>query len=192
MLIGVASALAQQASTTSGACSPIAANNKGSITIRCQGISDKLGAQLIDILNRVAKNQIDADAVMKKLDACLEASVPRTISDSDAKKLAFLLLPFKGQKVSVSFISSDNETARLAKRLQSILRDAQWDVPADLGSMMAFGTGPLLGIEVAAKQESPAANAILNGLHAILPDVFGHLRLGNKDDTISITVYSKK
>lgn len=59
---------AQQTATTSGSCSPIAPNNSGTITIQCGGISTKLGNQLVAILNRIAKNQLDPDAVMAKLD----------------------------------------------------------------------------------------------------------------------------
>ena len=59
---------AQQVSTTSGPCSPIAPGNSGTITIQCAGISSKLGNQLLAILNRIAKNQLDPDAVMLKLD----------------------------------------------------------------------------------------------------------------------------
>jgi hypothetical protein len=61
-------ASAQQTSTTSGPCSPIAPNNSGTITIQCDGIASKLGNQLVAILNRIAKNQLDPNAVMAKLD----------------------------------------------------------------------------------------------------------------------------
>jgi hypothetical protein len=61
-------ALSQQTSTTTGPCSPVAPNNTGTITIHCGGISPKLGNQLVAILNRIAKNQLDPDAVMAKLD----------------------------------------------------------------------------------------------------------------------------
>jgi len=69
-------ALAQQANTTTGQCSPIAPNNSGSITINCQGIPAKLGTQLVEILNRVAKKQLDPDAVMARLDEILRAINP--------------------------------------------------------------------------------------------------------------------
>jgi hypothetical protein len=69
-------AFAQQSNTTSGPCSPIAPNNSGTIRIDCQGVSPRLGAQLIEILNRIARNQLDADAVMAKLDEILKAINP--------------------------------------------------------------------------------------------------------------------
>ncbi len=61
-------ASSQQTSTTTGPCSPVAPNNTGTITIQCGGLSPKLGNQLVAILNRIAKNQLDPDAVMAKLD----------------------------------------------------------------------------------------------------------------------------
>jgi hypothetical protein len=59
---------AQETTTTTGPCSPIAPNNSGTITIQCGGISTKFGNQLVAILNRIAKNQLDPDVVMAKLD----------------------------------------------------------------------------------------------------------------------------
>jgi hypothetical protein len=69
-------ALAQQSSTTSGPCSPIAPNNTGTIRIDCQGVSAKLGSQLVEILNRIANRQLDPNAVMAKLDEILHAINP--------------------------------------------------------------------------------------------------------------------
>lgn len=57
-----------QSSTTSGPCSPIAAQNTGSITINCPGISGEDGRKMLAILNRILSNQINPDLVMVKLD----------------------------------------------------------------------------------------------------------------------------
>ncbi len=67
---------AQQSSTTSGPCSPIAPNNSGSITINCPGMSKEQGKKMIDILNKILKNQIDPSVVMEKLDEILKAVNP--------------------------------------------------------------------------------------------------------------------
>jgi hypothetical protein len=61
----------QQTSKTSGPCSPIAPNNTGIFMIQCRGISDKLGHQLIKILNRIEEKQLDPDAVIAKINELL-------------------------------------------------------------------------------------------------------------------------
>lgn len=58
----------QETSKTTAACSPIAPYNKGVITIQCTVSSDKTGKQLIEILNRIERNQLDPKVVMEKLD----------------------------------------------------------------------------------------------------------------------------
>ncbi len=57
---------------TKGACSPANTGNNNTFNITCQGIPEKLGAQLIDLLNRIAKNQTDAETVLAKLDGCIQ------------------------------------------------------------------------------------------------------------------------
>jgi hypothetical protein len=57
---------------TKGACSPANTGNNNTFNITCQGIPEKLGAQLIDLLNRIAKNQADAETVLSKLDGCIQ------------------------------------------------------------------------------------------------------------------------
>jgi hypothetical protein len=61
-------ALAQQSSTTSAPCSPIAPENTGTITINCPGLSKEQGQKMLTILNKILTNQIDADTVITKLD----------------------------------------------------------------------------------------------------------------------------
>lgn len=62
-------AFAQQSASTSAPCSPIAPNNKGSITINCPGMSKEQGRKMIAILNKILANQLDPDAVMKLLES---------------------------------------------------------------------------------------------------------------------------
>ncbi len=69
-------ALAQQSSTTSGPCSPVAPNNSGAITINCSGLSAKQGDQMLKILNKILTDRLDTDAVLKKLDEILHAVNP--------------------------------------------------------------------------------------------------------------------
>ena len=62
--------LAQQSPTTSGACSPIAPGNSGTITINCQGIPRKLGTKIVTLLN---KNQDSAKDALAKMDRCVHS-----------------------------------------------------------------------------------------------------------------------
>jgi hypothetical protein len=68
MLLFFSSFALAQSTTTSGPCSPIAAQNTGSITINCPGISGEEGRKMLAILNRILANQINPDLVMVKLD----------------------------------------------------------------------------------------------------------------------------
>src|SRR5437868_2122611 len=76
LVLTAVSCIAQTAPTgsaeTKGPCSPAVSGNNNQFKITCQGIPDKLGTQLVDLLNKVAKNQLDAEAVMAKLDGCLK------------------------------------------------------------------------------------------------------------------------
>ena len=90
------------------------------------------------------------------------------------------------------FASSDNETGRLAERIYGILQAAGWSVPDRPSGGMFFGDRPLVGIQIAARSQTAAALALLNGLHRLLPDVQGQLAPTWNDDTIQITVFSKR
>lgn len=61
-------AFPEQTFKTTGPCSPVAPQNKGIFVIRCSGVSDKLGHQLVNILNRIKERQLDPRVVMEKLD----------------------------------------------------------------------------------------------------------------------------
>ena len=62
-------------SKTSGPCSPAVSGSKNTFTIEC-GISQKQGQKILDIVNKILANQMDTEAVMKKLDEVLEAINP--------------------------------------------------------------------------------------------------------------------
>lgn len=75
-----------QSATTSGPCSPVAAQNSGSITINCPGISGEEGRKMLAILNRILVNQINPDLVMVKLDE-IQHGVSSIESELAAKKM---------------------------------------------------------------------------------------------------------
>jgi hypothetical protein len=136
---------------TKGPCSPAVTGSNNRFTISCQGINDKLGAQLIDLLNRVAKNQIDADAIMAKLDGCLtsQEKIKETMGgwklDPEAqKRLTEKLTPFAG----TPFILTVNpDEVRFMFVLDDILEKAgwKWQPPTAGGTPPLFGPAMLGG-----------------------------------------------
>lgn len=51
-----------------GPCSPPIANNSGSITIECSGVSKEISARILEILNKILANQGDQKEIISKLD----------------------------------------------------------------------------------------------------------------------------
>jgi hypothetical protein len=85
MLLLCTPTFAQQSSTTSAPCSPIAPENTGTITITCPGMSREQWQKMLAILNKIRANQIDPDLVMAKLDE-IQSGVSSIKSELEAKK----------------------------------------------------------------------------------------------------------
>jgi hypothetical protein len=158
---------AQQTSTTSGPCSPIAPNNSGTITIQCGGISTKLGNQLVVILNRIAKNQLDPDAVMAKLDEIQrgvneirEAGAPRRLSNPQRDVLVSRLTPLSKPRLSVLVLNGSAEIEDLSKDFQDVFKRLGWPLGNQLYGMVPSS---FRGISVGVKsqQDHPAAAEVL-------------------------------
>lgn len=139
---------AQQTSTTSGPCSPIAPNNSGTITIQCGGISSKLANQLLEMMNRIAKDR-DPDAIMKKLDNILkgvneirEAASPREFSKGQHDRLISLVkqLPAPlSSNVVFDSVVGNAEAQRYGNHLSTALSDAlgrDINMPAGLSTCL--------------------------------------------------------
>jgi hypothetical protein len=56
------------AADTSGPCSPAVTGNDNQFKITCDGIGEAQGKELLKILNRISKEQLDPKLVMQKLD----------------------------------------------------------------------------------------------------------------------------
>jgi hypothetical protein len=56
------------AADTSGPCSPAVTGNNNQFKITCDGIGEAQGNELLKILNRISKEQLDPKLVMEKLD----------------------------------------------------------------------------------------------------------------------------
>ena len=141
---------------TKGACSPVATGNNNTFNITCQGISSKLGAQLVDLLNRLAKNQLDAEMMMAKLDGCLqgvreirEQQASRHLTDQQRATLLAAMSPFRGTRVTISAREGDAEAYGYAQDFVALFRRAEFMLIAFSGSasttgvnMIEIGGGP--------------------------------------------------
>jgi hypothetical protein len=80
------SALAQSApagtTITRGYCSPAVSGVRDTITINCY-VGRSSSGDVIRILNKILANQLDTDAVMKKLDEVLAAQSKPVLKDSN-------------------------------------------------------------------------------------------------------------
>jgi len=91
---------------------------------------DAFGAQLIDLLNRAAKNQVDSEAMMAKVDGCMTAvhDVKEKLGgwklESQAQdRLHEKLTPYAG----THFVLSTNPVeAKFMEVLDGILRGSGW------------------------------------------------------------------
>jgi hypothetical protein len=90
-------AQAAQQNETKGVCSPIAPDNKGSITINCSGFSDKQYRVLRDFLSQLSSEQAQQqDILLSKINEVLDTlrkqqseSRPRAIPDSDLQIISY-------------------------------------------------------------------------------------------------------
>jgi hypothetical protein len=132
--------------TTKSSCSPANTGNNNTFNITCQGISDKLGAQLIDLLNRVARNQLDAEAVMSKIDGCLEGvrevgeqQATRHLTEGQKATLLSTILPFRGSRVTIAATEGDPEAYAYAQDFVTLFRQAGFNLVAFAGNASETG-----------------------------------------------------
>lgn len=142
---------------TTGPCSPAVTGNNNQFKITCQGISDKLGAQLVELLNKVAKSQVDADTMMAKLDGCLaeQQKLKETLGgwklDPEAQsRLIDKLKPYAGTPF---VLYANPDEANFMGTIDYVLEQAgwKWQMPA-VGGSPYLGTY-LLGGKAALKYE---------------------------------------
>jgi len=177
---------------TQGPCSPAVTGSNNQFTIKCEGIPDKLGTQLVDLLNRVAKNQVDAQAIMAKLDSCLqgthqvrEEQKPWRLGEDQKKQLKQSLQGMQAKVVEVESISDPN-----AVLLASDLRDTLGIPPAtDL-----ISSNPFEGILITTSPfDVRGATLLQQSLSTVLgiKKIYLHPDAKTKNLTIIITVGAK-
>jgi len=83
---------------SAGACSPPIANNSGTITIQCSGLSKEVSDQIIQILNKILSSQLDQKAVLKQLDDLSKGYDVLTTRSIDAQRGVISIYDFNGAK----------------------------------------------------------------------------------------------
>lgn len=120
---------------TGGCGSPVVTGNGNKFTITCQGIPDALRSQIVDLLNKIAKDEANADEMMSKLNSCVEGvrqvqdqQLPWTLTDDQKAKLRAALSGTKAE-VAIYALSSDNNSTLLADDFLGVLQSKPvgWD-----------------------------------------------------------------
>lgn len=191
---------------TSGFCSPAVSGSNNQFTITCQNIPEKLRIQLVDLLNRVTKNQNDAEAMMAKLDGCLAGvqDVKEKLGgwklNSEAQvRLREKLRPYAG----THFVLAVNpDEYKFMDTLDGILRGAGWawqqpkpDNPLftmTLGGKASVNYSSGITIEIAKdrwKDFGPAGESLVKGLIAEGIPAKGHIfEQGGEPTAIQVVI----
>jgi hypothetical protein len=119
---------------SAGACSPAVSGNNNTFTIKC-GIDKKQGQKMLDILNKILANQIDPDAVMRKLDEIkkdveqLRKNPPYHYAslDNNARDALAVALSEKRGTISVTTRNPGAEVMDFATTLLIIFHGARWN-----------------------------------------------------------------
>jgi hypothetical protein len=118
---------------TSGCGSPVVTGSGNKFTITCQGIPNALRSQIVDLLNKIAKDQANADEMMNKLNSCIEGvqqvreqQQPWRLTDDQKRKLKEMLNGTKADVAIYAFMSDNNSTL-LAEDLVGVLQSVGWD-----------------------------------------------------------------
>jgi len=160
---------------TKGPCSPAITGSNNQLTIKCQGIPDKLGTQLVDLLNRIAKNQTDAETMITKLDACLkgvkevrEQQLDWRLDDSQRASLMALLAKAPKARVSIHAIN-DRNAGLFAGDLWATFKAAGWDVGANGWTTDFTINQAIRGVQIAISRSEflPAATEIQGALSQV-------------------------
>ena len=123
----------KSSSETRGACSPIANNNQGSITIRCTGFSAEQNKQILEILHQLSlKRSRDQDAVLSKLNevlATVRASQRQSASRVISPQQQSMILNSSWgecpkERILITAPNGDPEAQALAVQLEEILNRA--------------------------------------------------------------------
>jgi hypothetical protein len=104
---------------TKGTCSPANTGSNNTFTITC-GIGKEQGNQMLKILNKILANQLDPDAVMKKLDEILHAVNP------NAPQITYTFNGFKRVMRPGRVSGGDDGGGEIFKQMSALERANDW------------------------------------------------------------------
>jgi hypothetical protein len=173
--------------------------SKNTFTIKC-GIDEKQGQAMLKILNEILRNELDPNAVMKKLDEIQKGIRQLTdrewaeLTKEQIQSLCNSLGAHGLEKVQVIAPNEDENRLLLANQIAEGFRCAKWNV--DVGSVMQLRSpnSPIpSGIELRVKEDSPSAEGVARALIAIFgrDKVNGYLDKDTQPEIITIYVYYK-
>jgi hypothetical protein len=106
----------------------------GDVSIGCTGLSDALGRQLFDVLNRIVQERLDPQSLMAKLgevDRIAEAGVPRAVTQHQQQQIIKALLGKPAAQVAINAHPQVEDSAPLAQELAMALAMVGWRVEGD-------------------------------------------------------------
>jgi hypothetical protein len=183
---------------TSGFCSPANTGNNNQFTIHCENVPAKLQSQIVDILNRITKNQTDAEAILRKLDGCLdgvrevrEQQLP-WLPTLDQKNGLRLRLQGSKARFRVHAIYGDKNAHLMAKALANwLVVGCEWSLSDRVlmidSTLDTSLTGIVIGVSHKDFPEAVRLHSALNdvGIRATLND---HTGVRIAEDEILIVV----
>lgn len=104
---------------------------KGDVSIGCTNISEALGSQLADIVNRIAQNRLDPQVVIAKLEEVgrlPDQNGPRTIADDQRQNIVKSLAGKAPQQVAIIAHPSVADAVDYARGFATALLQVGWQI----------------------------------------------------------------
>jgi len=147
---------------TAGCGSPIVTGHGNKFTITCQGIPDALRSQILDLLNRIAENQVNSDEIVNKLNTCVEGvrqvqeqQLPWRLSEVQKTQLARILQELHAH-AEIYLLNPGGNSEILGDDLLPVLQSVGWiDGLHSFTTCLGCGIPPpdLVGIRVVANYQ---------------------------------------
>ena len=106
----------------------------GDVSIGCNGVSEAVGKQLVELLNRMLQERLDPQGVMAKLgevERIPEAGVARTVTQEQRQQIIKALLGKPPAQVALNAHPQVEDSAPLAQELAMALAMVGWQIEGD-------------------------------------------------------------
>lgn len=144
----------------------IGAQNKGDVTIACTGLTEALGNQLADIVNRVVQNRLDPQAVLTKLgevSGVPEEGVVRSVDDRQRQQIIQSLVGKPPGQVTIIAHLSVEDSVGYAKGIASALSQVGWQIEGQqIRRAAPRSLDQVFGVAIVVRdRDGPPAKAVL-------------------------------